>query len=340
MLFFVSCLSFFSSVVGVYLVKYFFKTRSKSYNQPIRTDLVIDHSKKVLISFGGIAILLGVTVPLLLLCAFRFLRYHEYPTVEVYSLLFLLAGSFIIGFVDDFLKVTKRNTKGLSGYVRFLMQIAVGLYFLKFLYDSSPNTIEIIRIPIPFIGFFDLNLGVYGMLVKLFIFVGCTNAFNITDGLDGLAGTQFIQFCISLLIFIFFCIFGLGNFLGVRIDIIVFIIFISIFATLGFLLFNSHPASIIMGDCGSMALGAISAGLAIMLNLELCLVFLLFIPMCETLSVMLQVASYKLFKKRIFKISPVHHHFEALGYKETKIVSGFFITSLIVSLLFITTFYL
>ncbi len=215
----------------------------------------------------------------------------------------------VIGFCDDYIKVVKKRNLGLTARQKFLAQFFVTLAFLLFLmYDGRIDT----KILIPFCAR-PVDLGILFLPFAAFFQLGFVNGVNLTDGVDGLAGFVTEAVVLFLALAAYMC----GN--------------MSLAATclvlaggiLGFLLFNVHPARVFMGDTGSLFLGGFVAGAAILLRYELLLVLVGCIYVVETLSVILQVASFKLTGKRIFKMSPIHHHFEMCGWSEAKIVSVF-----------------
>jgi len=297
----------------------------KNKSQPIRQDGPSSHiiSKKGILPLGGIAILLSVLVSFFIICREIINIYH----VLIISTAFAM---FAIGLVDDLLKIFKKNTKGISGLMRLFLEFNIYAVFVLFLVmiDGSTST----SIPIPFVGIVDFDFGVFYVPFAIFCLVATANAVNLTDGLDGLAGTQVI---VSLI----FCI-GVAMFLNndpLKADIIPLII-VLVFAILGFLVKNFYPASIFMGDNGSLMLGSIVGTLFVIFKIEFALLFVGFVYFIESVSVILQVYSFKIFKKRIFKMAPIHHHFELIGYKETKIVFAFLVTAIMLSIYCFTLF--
>ncbi len=215
----------------------------------------------------------------------------------------------VIGFCDDYIKVVKKRNLGLTAGQKFSAQFLVTVAFLLFLlYDGRLDT----QIIVPFIAR-PVNLGILFLPFAAFFQLGFVNAVNLTDGVDGLAG--FITLAVSL--FLSIAAYIQGNISLCHTCLVL------AGAILGFLLFNVHPAKVFMGDTGSLFLGGFVAGAAILMRHELLLVLAGIIYVAETLSVILQVASFKLTGKRIFKMSPIHHHFEMCGYSEVQIVSAF-----------------
>lgn len=215
----------------------------------------------------------------------------------------------IIGFCDDYIKVVKKRNLGLTAAQKFLAQLLVTVAFLVFLLYKGWLDTKI------FIPFFDktLDLGVLFIPFAAFTLLGFVNGVNLTDGLDGLAG--FVTLAVTLFLSVSAYVFG-----NLSLCLTCFVLAGGI---LGFLLFNVHPAKVFMGDTGSLFLGGFVAGAAILMRQELLLVLAGIIYVIETLSVVLQVASFKLTGKRIFKMSPIHHHFEMCGWSEVKIVAVF-----------------
>ena len=221
----------------------------------------------------------------------------------------LLAVSFgIIGFVDDYIKVVKKRNLGLTAIQKLIMQfVAAGLYMLILYTAGDTSTVLII----PFLGQLDLGLVYFPLCVVGIVYI--TNSVNLTDGLDGLCGSVT---CVSALGFMMVSAamgFGGINLLSTALAA----------ACLGFLVWNFQPAKVFMGDTGSMFLGGMVTGLAFGVGMPLILAFLGIIYICESMSVVLQVISFKTTGKRIFKMSPIHHHFEMCGLSEVKIDFAF-----------------
>lgn len=234
-------------------------------------------------------------------------------------ILFVFFGYGLIGFVDDFFKIKyKSNEKGLSRLQKFLAQIVIALlFFYIYMKNGSNPTIEIYALNL------EINLGfLYGFFI-LFMLVGTSNAVNLTDGLDGLAaGLSAIAFLVYGMIS-----WNSGWLAGYD-DVAVFC-FILVGGLLGFLVFNSHPAKVFMGDVGSLALGGTLATLAILTHRELSLVIIGGVFVIETLSVIIQIASVKLRGKKVFPMTPIHHSFEKWGWQESDIVRLFYVVGFI-----------
>lgn len=238
---------------------------------------------------------------------------------DIYKLLVLIIvtlGFALIGFIDDYIIVVKKDNAGLSSKQKFLAQIIVAVIIYIIMANWIPDIES--GIQIPGTDFF-IPLGVFFVVWIVFWLVGFSNAVNLTDGLDGLStGTSIIAF---------------GSFLAISLIIgemeIALFLFILIGALFGFLLFNKYPAKLFMGDTGSLALGGIIATVSIMLNSSLLLLLIGLVFVIETASVIMQVASYKTTGKRIFKMTPIHHHFELSGWNEWKIVIVFWSVGLV-----------
>ncbi|MGL6058153.1 MAG: phospho-N-acetylmuramoyl-pentapeptide-transferase [Culicoidibacterales bacterium] len=229
-------------------------------------------------------------------------------TMQAYLLLAVFIAYMGIGFFDDYIKIMAKQNLGLTALQKLLIQIAVGVAFTMILMQTGlATTVNL--------GFITIDLGIFYPVLTTFLLVGFSNATNLTDGLDGLlGGTGAIAFFAFGFLALFF-----GR---VDVAIICFAVFGSL---LGFLVFNFNPAKVFMGDTGSLALGGLLAAVAVMLKLELVLLIIGLIFVIETASVMLQVSYFKITKgKRLFKMSPIHHHFELSGWSEVKVVTVFY----------------
>ncbi len=231
--------------------------------------------------------------------------------------LLVCIGYTLIGFLDDFLSIKKGNNEGLTVYQKLLMQVLIAIGFFYIYMRSGGQTAWVVGTL-----HIDLELGwLYGLVI-LFVLVGASNAVNLTDGLDGLAGG------LSAIAFVAFALISLS--VGFE-DIGLFCL-ILVGSLFGFLVFNTHPAKVFMGDTGSLALGAIMGAIAILTHRELTLLVVAFIFVIETLSVIIQTVSVVLFKKKIFLMTPLHHHFEKLGWYESDIVKLFWVAGLVLAM--------
>ena len=261
-------------------------------------------------TMGGIIFILGAFISILTLLIFNKIEF----TSNLFIVIFVFVSYALIGFIDDYLSIKRHDNVGLTAVQKLFLQLLVAVVFF-YIYMKSGNE------PLLYIYTLNikLNLGwFYGFFI-LFVLLGGSNAVNLTDGLDGLAGG------LSAIAFLALGIisWGSGWVAGYQ-DIAVFC-FVLVGALLGFLLFNTHPAKVFMGDTGSLALGATLATVAIITNHEVTLLAVMGVFIIETLSVILQVIWIKCFHKKLFLMTPLHHHFEKLGYKENDIVKGFWV---------------
>lgn len=285
------------------------------FGQAIREEGPQSHIyKKGTPTMGGISFIISIVFALLISIIFDFRNF------EVYILLIYITLSFsIIGYIDDMLIVVKKKNDGLSPKKKLLMQIIFSLIFyilLKLIYSN----VEYLYIP-----YFKINFYLSFIYVFFIIFwqTGFSNAVNLTDGLDGLATSVTI---------ITTAIFAIFSYKENNFPILLFCLSI-IGSLIGFLIFNKKPAKIFMGDTGSLALGGILAAISIILHKEIAFLFIGLVYILETASVILQVAYFKKTGKRIFKMAPLHHHFELSGYGERKTVYIFVIITIISSIL-------
>lgn len=255
-------------------------------------------------TMGGIIFIIGVFVAALISSRNRALL----------IVLFTALGFGLIGFLDDYIKVVLKRNLGLTSWQKLLMQIAVSVIFMVVITGWKLLPTEII---IPFVSN-TWNLGWLFVPFSVFIMVGFVNAVNLTDGLDGLA---------SLITAIVSLFFAIVSFFADNAQLTIFCIALT-GGCLGFYMFNRYPAKVFMGDTGSLFLGGALAAVAIMLKMPLIIIIAGIIYVVETLSVMMQVTSFKLTGKRIFKMSPIHHHFEMIGWSENKIAAVFGIVSI------------
>ncbi|MDR5658029.1 phospho-N-acetylmuramoyl-pentapeptide-transferase [Serpentinicella sp. ANB-PHB4] len=251
---------------------------------------------------------------------------------DLWVALFVTLAFGIIGFIDDFIKVVMKRNLGLRAYQKLILQIIVAVILAIYKTSQSHEAINT-KILIPFIdGQFEigslsipqyLDLGVLYIPFIVFVVVATVNSANLTDGLDGLASG------VTLIIAAFF------GFVAMQEGFTSLAIFASAVtgACLGFLKFNSHPAQVFMGDTGSLALGGAIASLAVLMNVTLIIPIVGGIYFAESLSVIIQVFSFRLTGKRVFKMSPLHHHYELSGWAETKVVTVFWITTVILCLI-------
>jgi phospho-N-acetylmuramoyl-pentapeptide-transferase len=288
-------------------------------NQQLNKYLEESHrSKSNTPTMGGIIFILSTIITLLILYIFN--KIDLTYNFIIVIIVFLSYG--FIGFTDDLLIIIKKNNKGLSASSKMMMQIVIAIIFFYLFMKADNEPLLWIHT----IGF-KLNIGwLYGVFILL-VLIASSNAVNLTDGLDGLATG------LSIISFLAFGLISLSTgWLDGYEEIALFCFSLS-GSLLGFLIFNSHPASIFMGDTGSLALGATLGAVAILTRHEIFLLIIGFVFVLETVSVIIQVSYYKLTKRRVFLMTPLHHHFEKKGYSEQKIVKLFWIIGLISTLI-------
>lgn len=267
------------------------------------------YSKAGTPTMGGIIFMLAT-----LILSLVFLDFNLQNAILIISML----GFGAIGFIDDFRKLVLKQSEGLSPKGKLVLQFALAVIITVMAFINDRDSIELFRIPFTN---FDLKLGILGIPLMIFIIVGTTNATNLTDGLDGLLASVSVPVFITLAI------------IGKNTDSELFS-YIMMGTLLGFLFFNSNPASVFMGDTGSMAIGGAVVALSIVLRIPIYLIIFGGIYVMETLSVIIQVLSYRhRNKKRVFLMTPIHHHFELKGYKEAKIVVSFTVVSVILCMI-------
>ena len=324
-----------SLLLGPWLIR---KLREFQIGQIIRHEGPASHAPKAgTPTMGGLLILTASIVPTLLWADLR----NVYIWIAVLS----TASFGAIGFADDYLKIVRRSHHGLLPRYKMLAQIIVALivgFTLMYLANYHQPSLYLTRVIFPFFKWLIPDLGWGYVLFALVVLVGASNAVNLTDGLDGLAiGT----FAVAAAAFT-----ALAYVTGHRVlaDYLLLVHFpqsaeLTIFcgslvgASLGFLWYNSYPADIFMGDVGSLALGGALGTVAILIKQELLLPIVGGVFVLEALSVILQVASFKLTGKRIFKMAPLHHHFELIGWSEPKVITRFLIMAIIFALFSLTT---
>jgi phospho-N-acetylmuramoyl-pentapeptide-transferase len=288
--------------------------RRLKFGQSIRDEGPQSHQKKTgTPTMGGIVFLLSIVITTFVMTG----KYSE-PGAETYLLLLVTVGFGLLGFLDDFIKVVMKRNLGLTSKQKLLGQIVISaIFYFIFKQNDFPTTVSI---PLTDISF---DLGWFYVVFIIFWLVGFSNAVNITDGLDGLvSGTSAIAFgALAVLAW------NQGQY-----DIAIFGVAV-VGAVLGFLVFNAHPAKVFMGDTGSLALGGAIATIAILTKLEIILILIGGVFVIETLSVILQVASFKTTGKRIFKMSPLHHHYELVGWSEWRVVVTFWTVGLLFAVL-------
>ncbi len=294
--------------------------------QPIREDGPASHllTKKGTPTMGGLMILIALTVSTLL--------WMDFGNGFVWACLFVTLGFGVIGFLDDYDKVTKRSHAGLSGRTRLLLEFFIAGLACTWIASRTGTTLYL-----PFLKVAGLALGPLYILFAAFIVTGFGNAVNLTDGLDGLATMPVVIAAAAFAIIAYL----VGNirfsdYLGVHHvpgsgELAVFAAAL-IGACLGFLWYNAPPAAVFMGDTGSLALGGALGSIAVITNHEMVLIIVGGLFVLETVSVIVQVISFKTTGKRVFRMAPIHHHFEQLGWAESTVVIRFWIISIMLAL--------
>ena len=231
--------------------------------------------------------------------------------------LICITGFGLVGFLDDFIKIKMKRSLGLKAYQKIILQFALALFVSYYQYSASPSATQMM---VPFTDLV-INLGPLYVPIMMFVIIGTVNAVNLTDGLDGLASG------VTLIVSIFFMMLAIsvGN------SDVGILAAATGGACLGFLGFNSYPAKVFMGDTGSMALGGAVVAFAVLTNSVLLIPIVGGIYFAEAISVIIQVASFKLTGKRVFKMAPIHHHFEQCGWPETRVVFVFWITTVVLA---------
>ena len=338
---------FLALVFGPWLIR---KLRELQIGQFIREEGPQAHQKKAgTPTMGGVLIVLSTAVPTLL--------WADLQNPFVLLALFALLAFAAIGFVDDYAKVAKRRNLGLSGKRKFTLQVlvssVVGISLLALSTHSAYST----QLIVPFLKRFRPDLVIHSLLdsphlwplafIPFLVFIalvitGSSNAVNLTDGLDGLAigCTVIAAGALTVLTYVS-SNFRWSNYLEIqyipRVGELTVFCGALVGASLGFLWYNAHPAEVFMGDVGSLSLGGALGTIAVIIKQEVLLVFVGGIFVVEALSVILQVGSFKLRGKRIFRMAPIHHHFELLGWSESKVIVRFWIAALVFALFALTT---
>ncbi|MDF1616844.1 phospho-N-acetylmuramoyl-pentapeptide-transferase [Petrocella sp. FN5] len=284
--------------------------RKLKFGQFVREDGPKSHLKKTGTPTMGGLIFMAVILMIGSIMAIE--------TPAILPVLLVSVGFGLVGFIDDYIKVVKKQSLGLKAYQKLLAQLMITVVFLVYQYSTVS---EVATLIVPFIQDGFLDLGWFYIPFILIFVLGTVNGVNLTDGIDGLATS------VTIGVLCFFLVIDLmiGSNLAP-------LLVTAIGALLGFLIYNSHPATLFMGDTGSLALGGLVAATAIHMKLPIIILFVGMVYLIEVISVMLQVAYYKKTKKRLFKMAPIHHHFELMGWKETKIVYVFTIFTIIMCL--------
>lgn len=288
----------------------------KLYHQQILEEAPENHKKKAGTPTTGGVFFVGSAIFAATITLFMEQATTERAFVALITFFFFM----LAGFLDDFQKINKKQNKGVSPRTKLGLQIAISFLPVLYMILNGISSVNVFG--------FNLELGLFYPLFVLFVIVGVSNAVNLTDGLDGLAASNCV---VAFLACALICLFTKNVDLAIISSSIA-------GACFGFLYFNKFPAKVFMGDTGSLALGGILATIAVMGKFEFYLILIGVIFLMETLSVMIQVTSFKLTGKRVFKMSPIHHHFELCGWSETKIVNVFVLVTLIASVVAVKLF--
>ena len=303
--------------------------------QPIRLDGPQSHliAKRGTPTMGGFLILLGLALGTLL--------WADLSNRYVWAVLLVTVGFGAIGFYDDFLKVTKQNPKGVPGKLKLVLQIVISAIAAIWISSVMREPLST-SLAVPFFKDVLLNFGVFMVPFMIFVMIGASNAVNLTDGLDGLAIVPVIIAAASFALIAYLvgnAVFA--NYLQIRAvpgagELAVFCGAL-VGAGIGFLWFNAPPAMVFMGDTGSLSLGGALGAVAVVTKHELVLAIIGGLFVLETVSVIVQVASFKLTGKRVFRMAPLHHHFEQKGWAEPTVVIRFWIIAVILALAGLST---
>ena len=302
--------------------------------QSVREDGPEAHlSKKGTPTMGGVLMVIAIVISVLL--------WADLSNRFVWLILFVLISFSAIGFVDDYRKVVRKNSKGLSARWKMVWQSICALVVIAFLMQMSRVSAET-SLVIPFVKDMLVPMGAWYVVVAYFVIVGSSNAVNLTDGLDGLALMPTVLVALALGLFAYLT----GNSIFSHYLAIPYVpgvgevtVFCSALmgAGLGLLWFNTYPAQVFMGDVGSLGLGAALGALAVMVRQDIVFFIMSGIFVIETVSVIVQVASFKMTGKRVFRMAPIHHHFELKGWPEPKVIVRFWIIAFILVLLGLMT---
>ena len=319
-------------MIGNPLINYFSK---KQITGPIRQDGPIDHiiKKSGTPTMGGLMILIGIIVSTLL--------WADLKNIYIWIVLFVCTSLGLLGFLDDYLKIKLKNSTGINAKLKFFWQFMISLIaIIVLVYFTDHKTI--LNLYFPFFKNLILNMGLFFIPFGIFIIIGSSNAVNLTDGLDGLATVPVLLVALSFSLICYL----VGNTIFsnyLQIQYVPNVGELSVFcgsivgSCLGFLWYNAPPAKIFMGDTGSLSLGGSVASVAIIAKHEIVLAIIGGLFVLETASVIIQVLSFKLTGKRVFKMAPIHHHFEKKGWAESTVVIRFWIISIILALIGLAT---
>lgn len=319
----------FCMLLGPWFISFMQKKQMK---QVVRDDGPQSHlSKKGTPTMGGALILAGVAFPTLL--------WGDLTNRNVWIALGLTLSYGLIGFIDDYKKVIQKNPKGLAGRYKLLGQVFFAAIAAYFIFKDTAITNEL---RFPFLKDFAIDLGILFIPFVIVVIVGASNAVNLTDGLDGLAVGPTITTSVTFLI-LAYCAghYEIAKYLSIPHvpgsgELAIFLASVAA-SCLGFLWYNTYPAQVFMGDVGALALGGALGVVAVITKNEILLALCGLIFVVEALSVMIQVVSFKTTGKRVFKMAPIHHHFELKGWPEPKVVVRFWILSILLAIATLST---
>lgn len=314
-------------VLAVICAKIFIPMLAKlKFGQQIRNEGPSAHLKKAgTPTMGGIIFIIPIAILAFVFSSGSF----DFTIVSIITML----GFAAIGFIDDYIKVSKHRSLGLSAYQKIIGQFGFAVIFAIYAYEN-PFIGSEIYIPFTKISF---DIGIWYIPLVVLAVIACVNSTNLNDGLDGLlSSVSMVSFSGIAAVMFLLSVSGMfedSPYVETNVCNSFIICGITIGALAGFLIFNSNPAKVFMGDCGSMGIGGLFASLCILLKMPLLLIIAGGVYLLESLSVIIQVTSFKLRKKRVFKMAPIHHHFELCGMSETQVVTMFTIVQAFLSLL-------
>ena len=290
----------------------------KNVKQVESTYLSKKHKEKAgTPTMGGIIFILSSLITMVILIILKKVT----VSTNLFLVLFVFLSYALIGFIDDYLIIKRKNNIGLTEIQKLSMQAIVALiFFYVYMHSGAEAVLEIHTLGIT------INMGWFYGIFILFMLVASSNAVNITDGLDGLAGG------LAVIAYLAFALISWNSFAITGTEDIAIFIFVLVGSLIGFLVFNTYPAKVFMGDTGSLALGATLAAIAIITKHEITFIVVMLVFIFETVVCLIQIVSMVFFHKKIFLMTPYHHHMEKLGWKETDIVKAFWIVGLVLSM--------
>lgn len=269
-------------------------------------------------TMGGLIFIIPTIITIIILLLMGKIDFSE----NLFIVMFVFIGYAILGFIDDFLSIRRHNNEGLTEIQKLFGQLVIALvFFYIFMKSGNEPVLDIHTLGIK------IDMGWFYGIFLLFILVASSNAVNLTDGLDGLSGG------LSVMTFLAFALISWNSTAISGSEDIAIFCFVLVGSLMGFLVYNTHPAKVFMGDTGSLSLGATLASVAIITSHEITLIIVAGVFIIETLTCIIQMISVMYFHKKVFLMAPLHHHFEKLGYKEQDIVKGFWVVGAILSMM-------